>query len=132
MSNILIAANNICKVYDQDILLKRGANFYALQNIDFNLYEGDFISVMGPSGSGKSTLLNCLSTLDNVTSGVLKVLGKEVSQMSDNELSLYRNKYLGFIFQNHNLVSSLSIFDNIATPLILNEEAPDQIIDKVN
>ena len=126
MSNILIAANNICKVYDQDILLKRGANFYALQNIDFNLYEGDFISVMGPSGSGKSTLLNCLSTLDNVTSGVLKVLGKEVSQMSDNELSLYRNKYLGFIFQNHNLVSSLSIFDNIATPLILNEEAPDQ------
>ena len=115
MSNILIAANNICKVYDQDILLKRGANFYALQNIDFNLYEGDFISVMGPSGSGKSTLLNCLSTLDNVTSGVLKVLGKEVSQMSDNELSLYRNKYLGFIFQNHNLVSSLSIFDNILT-----------------
>ena len=105
MSNILIAANNICKVYDQDILLKRGANFYALQNIDFNLYEGDFISVMGPTGSGKSTLLNCLSTLDNVTSGVLKVLGKEISQMSDNELSLYRNKYLGFIFQNHNLVS---------------------------
>ena len=76
MSNILIAANNICKVYDQDILLKRGANFYALQNIDFNLYESDFISVMGPSGSGKSTLLNCLSTLDNVTSGVLKVLCK--------------------------------------------------------
>lgn len=132
MSDILIAANNICKVYDQDMLLKRGANYYALQNIDFNLYEGDFISVMGPSGSGKSTLLNCLSTLDNVTSGVLKVLGKEVSQMGDNELSLYRNKYLGFIFQNHNLVSSLSIFDNIATPLILNEETPDQIVDKVN
>lgn len=132
MSNILIAANNICKVYDQDMLLKRGANYYALQNIDFNLYEGDFISVMGPSGSGKSTLLNCLSTLDNVTSGVLKVLGKEVSQMNDRELSGYRNKYLGFIFQNHNLVSSLSIFDNIAIPLILNEEAPAKIIDKVN
>ena len=132
MSSILIEANNISKVYDQDLLLKRGANFYALQNVDFTLHEGDFISVMGPSGSGKSTLLNCLSTLDHVSGGVMKVLGKDVSQMNDRELSVYRNQYLGFIFQNHNLVASLSIFDNIAVPLILNKVAPKEIQIRVN
>lgn len=132
MSDILITANNISKVYDQDILLKRGANFYALKNVDFVLKEGDFISIMGPSGSGKSTLLNCLSTLDSVSTGVVQILGKQVSQMSDTALSDYRNRYLGFIFQNHNLVPSLSIFDNIATPLILNGVTPDKIKERVN
>ena len=63
MSNILIEANNITKVYDPDIFLKRGKNIYALDNVNFVLDEGDFICIMGPSGSGKSTLLNCLSTL---------------------------------------------------------------------
>lgn len=132
MSDILITANNISKVYDQDILLKRGANFYALRNVDFVLKEGDFISIMGPSGSGKSTLLNCLSTLDSVSTGFVEILGQQVSQMSDTALSDYRNRYLGFIFQNHNLVPSLSIFDNIATPLILNGVAPTEIKERVN
>lgn len=132
MSDILIAANNISKVYDQDYLLRRGANFYALRNVDFVLEEGDFISVMGPSGSGKSTLLNCLSTLDEVSSGTIKIFGNLVCEMNDEELSAYRNHYLGFIFQNHNLVSSLSIFDNIATPLILNHVEPLEIKERVN
>lgn len=132
MSNILITANNISKIYDQDILLKRGANFFALRNVDFILEEGDFVSVMGPSGSGKSTLLNCLSTLDTVSSGTIKILDRYVGDMGDSALSEYRNRYLGFIFQNHNLVPSLSIFDNIATPLILNEVSPDEIKKSVN
>lgn len=132
MSDILIKANNICKIYDQDILLKRGANFYALQAVDFVLEEGDFISVMGPSGSGKSTLLNCLSTLDKVSSGTIRIFDKVVGTMSDNELSDYRNQYLGFIFQNHNLVPTLTMFDNIATPLILNGTKPDIILERVN
>lgn len=132
MSDILIAANNISKIYDQDILLKRGANFYALQNVDFTLETGDFISIMGPSGSGKSTLLNCLSTLDAVSSGTVKIFDRFVGEMNDTELSDYRNRYLGFIFQNHNLVPSLSIFDNIATPLILNEVPAPEIKERVN
>lgn len=119
MSNILIEANNISKVYDSDIYLKRGMNIYALSNVDFIVEEGDFISVMGPSGSGKSTLLNCISSLDKPTSGNISLLGTAIRVMSDNDLSDFRRQYLGFIFQNHNLVSSLSIFDNIATPLIL-------------
>ncbi len=119
MSNILIEANSISKVYDQDIYLKRGMNYYALSNVDLIVEEGDFIAVMGPSGSGKSTLLNCISSLDKVTSGNISILGQPISTMKDNDLSDFRKNCLGFIFQNHNLVSSLSVFDNIATPLIL-------------
>ena len=78
MSNILIEANNISKVYDPDILLKRGKNIYALNNVNFELQKGDFISIMGPSGSGKSTLLNCLSTLDQPTSGHIQIFGKQL------------------------------------------------------
>ena len=87
---------------------------------------------MGPSGSGKSTLLNCLSTLDEVSSGAVKIFNRFVGEMNDAELSDYRNRYLGFIFQNHNLVPSLSVFDNIATPLILNEVSPQEIKERVN
>lgn len=131
MSNILIEANNISKIYGMDILLKRGNNFYALNNVDFVLQEGDFISVMGPSGSGKSTLLNCISTLDTVSKGSIKVLGVESTTMSDRELSAFRYESLGFIFQNHNLISTLSIFDNIATPVILGKMDPRKIGQKV-
>ena len=124
MSNILIEANNISKIYDQDMYLKRGINFYALHHVDFIVERGDFITVMGPSGSGKSTLMNCISTLDKVSSGKLEILQKPVLAMKEDELSDFRRNYLGFIFQNHHLISSLTIFDNIATPLILNKNNP--------
>lgn len=127
MSNILIEANNISKIYDPDILLKRGHNFYALHQVNFALSEGDFVSVMGPSGSGKSTLLNCISTLDNISKGSIKILGDPVSTLNDDQLSTFRYEQLGFIFQNHNLISTLSIYDNIATPIILGKKAPTEI-----
>ena len=121
MKNILIEANRISKIYDPDVYLKRGKNEYALRGVDFILEEGDFISVMGPSGSGKSTLVNCLCTLDRITKGSLKIFDKNVLSASDDQLSDFRNKYLGFNFQNHNLNPSLSLFDNISVPLLLNE-----------
>lgn len=132
MSNILIEANNISKVYDADVYLKRGMNYYALSSVDFIVEEGDFIAVMGPSGSGKSTLLNCISSLDKVTSGNISLLGQPVRVMNDDDLSDFRRKYLGFIFQNHNLVSSLSIFDNIATPLILAKNDVNDTYQRIN
>ena len=90
MSNILIEANNITKVYDPDIFLKRGKNIYALDNVNFVLDEGDFICIMGPSGSGKSTLLNCLSTLDKISSGSIRIMNKDISTLNKNELCQFR------------------------------------------
>lgn len=131
MSNILIEANHISKVYDPDVLFKRGKNEYALKGVDFILEEGDFISVMGPSGSGKSTLANCISTLDRITSGQLKIFGENSLAVKENVLSEFRNKYLGFIFQNHNLIPTLSLFDNIAVPLLLNGASSKEIKEKI-
>ena len=119
MSNILIEANNISKVYDPDILLKRGKNIYALNNVNFQLEKGDFTCIMGPSGSGKSTLLNCLSTLDTISHGTLKLYGKISANMNRKEISDFRFEKIGFVFQNHNLIPYLSIYDNIASPIIL-------------
>lgn len=131
MSNILIEANRISKIYDPDIYLKRGKNEYALRGVDFILEEGDFISVMGPSGSGKSTLINCISTLDRISKGSLKIFGEDVLVMKETLKADFRNKYLGFIFQNHNLIPSLTLFDNIAVPLLLNEVSNQEIEKKV-
>lgn len=131
MSNILIEANNISKIYDPDILLKRGKNIYALNNVNFELQKGDFISIMGPSGSGKSTLLNCLSTLDNPSHGDIQIFGKHLSRMRKDELCEFRYQKLGFVFQNHNLIPYLSIYDNIAAPIILGHQKPNEIETRV-
>lgn len=131
MSNILIEANNISKIYDPDIYLKRGNNFYALNNVNFVLEKGDFTCIMGPSGSGKSTLLNCLSTLDNISKGSLSLKGTDISSLHKDQLCEFRYKTLGFIFQDHNLIPYLTIFDNIATPAMLGELQAEELKDKV-
>lgn len=131
MSNILIEANNISKIYDPDIFLKRGKNFYALNNVNFVLEKGDFICIMGPSGSGKSTLLNCLSTLDTISKGHILLKGKDMSTLTKNQLCEFRYKTLGFVFQNHNLIPYLTIFDNIATPAMLATISSKDLKEKV-
>lgn len=131
MPNILIEANNISKIYDPDLYLKRGKNFYALSNVNFQLEEGDFTCIMGPSGSGKSTLLNCLSTLDSISMGEVLFMGKNTTTLTKDQLCELRYKYLGFIFQNHNLIPYLSIFDNIATPAILAKDDAHQLKNRV-
>lgn len=131
MSNILIEANNISKIYDPDIFLKRGKNFYALNNVNFVLEKGDFICIMGPSGSGKSTLLNCLSTLDTISKGHILLKGQDMSTLTKNQLCEFRYKTLGFVFQNHNLIPYLTIFDNIATPALLSHLPSQELKDKV-
>lgn len=131
MSNIFIQAHNMTKIYDPDVFLKRGKNFYALNNVNFILEEGDFTCIMGPSGSGKSTLLNCLSTLDKVTSGHITFMGQDISTLNKDTLCDFRYQYLGFVFQNHNLISYLSIFDNIASPLLLASVKADVVKQRV-
>lgn len=131
MSEILIEAKNIKKVYDYDIGLKRGINQKVLDNVNFVLEKGDFISIMGPSGSGKSTLLHCLSLLDEITNGDIWIKGKSRSKMWKKELCEFRYKTLGFVFQDFNLIPYLSMSDNIATPALLGNQNEKDVQDKI-
>lgn len=103
----------------------------ALEKISLKMYEGDFICVMGPSGSGKSTFINNLSTIDIPTSGKVYINGKEVRTMSENEIGKFRYENLGFIFQEFNLLDSLTIFENIAVPLTLSDTPLEEIKERV-
>jgi putative ABC transport system ATP-binding protein len=90
----------------------------ALRGITLSFDRGDFIALMGPSGSGKSTLLNILGCLDRPTSGQYFLAGQDVSQLSDDELSEIRGRYLGFIFQSYNLIPQYTVVENIEVPLL--------------
>lgn len=90
-----------------------------LKNIDLEIKEGEFVSIMGPSGSGKSTLLYLLGGLDKPTSGSVKIAGKELSYMKDKEQSIMRRRNVGFVFQFYNLIPNLDVEENIMLPLLL-------------
>ncbi|MBL7810935.1 MAG: ABC transporter ATP-binding protein [Bacteroidetes bacterium] len=91
---------------------------YALRKIDLNIPRGEYVALMGPSGSGKSTLMNIIGCLDTPTEGQYFLNGKEVSRMTDSELSTVRNKEIGFVFQTFNLLPRLTALDNVALPLV--------------
>ena len=90
----------------------------ALRGVSFSIEKGEFVSIMGPSGSGKSTLLHILSFLDRPTGGSYTFQGKAIDDMSDKELAHVRNKDMGFVFQAFNLLSRLSVYDNVEIPLL--------------
>lgn len=116
-----IKAKELSKIYGS------GDNkVIALDKADMEIRSGDFISIMGPSGSGKSTLLHLLSGLDHPTSGSLTYDGKDIYGMGDKELSTFRRKRIGFIFQQFNLLPVLTARENIAMPVLLDGGQPDQ------
>ena len=92
-----------------------------LKGIDLTIYEKDFIAIMGPSGSGKTTLLNILSTIDRPTQGTVILDGQDILKVSNKELSKIRRDKIGFVFQDYNLLDTMTLQDNIALPLSLNE-----------
>ena len=109
----MIAVNNLSKIYGKgEIAVK------ALDNISFQVKEGEFVAVMGPSGSGKSTLMNILGCLDRPTEGIYILDQTDVSKMSDQELARIRNLKVGFIFQTYNLLARLTALRNVEQPMI--------------
>ena len=98
----------------------------ALDGVDLTVEKGEFVAVVGTSGSGKSTLLHMLGGLDRPTGGTVTVDGKELSAMRDEELTSFRRRKIGFVFQNYNLVPVLNVYENIVLPIQLDGNAPDK------
>ena len=113
MAKYVIELSGIKKIYQVG-----GQEVAALAGIDLNIAKGEFAALMGPSGSGKSTLMNILGCLDRPTVGSYKLDGQEVATLSDDELAVTRNRRIGFVFQNFNLLSRISAADNVALPLV--------------
>jgi putative ABC transport system ATP-binding protein len=96
----------------------------ALRGVTFSIKKGEFVSIMGPSGSGKSTLLQILSFLDRPTGGAYTFQGKGIDEMTDQELARVRNSDMGFVFQSFNLLSRLTVYDNVEVPLLYSDILP--------
>jgi putative ABC transport system ATP-binding protein len=111
--NALISLSGIQKRYELGEQV-----VYALRDINLQIQRGEYVALMGPSGSGKSTLMNIIGCLDTPTAGTYILNGKEVSSMTDSELSHIRNMEIGFVFQTFNLLSRLTAIDNVALPLV--------------
>lgn len=125
--NEVLKASNIEKIYG----VKSKQPFKALNGIDLTINDGDFIVIMGPSGSGKSTFINVISTIDFPTAGTVIINGKDVTTMTEAELGHFKYENLGFIFQDFNLIGSLTMLENIAVPLSLSRKSKKEIISAV-
>src|SRR5678816_4170894 len=114
MANNIVSIREVVKEYRLDKVVVP-----ALRGVSLEVERGEFISIAGPSGSGKTTLLNLIGCVDTATSGQVLVVGKDTKDLSDRELTNLRLNTLGFIFQSFNLVSVLSVFQNVEFPLLL-------------
>lgn len=118
---------SILQVTDLKKYYGRNSNITkALDGVSLSVEKGEFISIVGTSGSGKSTLLNMMGGLDNPTSGNVIIRGKELSTMNDEQLTIFRRRNIGFIFQNYNLIPLLNVYENIILPIGLDGETLDK------
>lgn len=117
----ILRARNLKKYYGREENITR-----ALDGVDLDIEKGEFVAIIGASGSGKSTLLNMIGGLDIPTSGQVSINEKEISRMKPDELTVFRRRNIGFIFQNYNLVPVLNVLENITLPLELDGKRPDQ------
>lgn len=122
----ILQVSNVEKYYGN-----RGNLTKAINNISFNVYEGEFVGIMGASGSGKTTLLNCISTIDKVTSGHILISGTDVTELRGEKLNKFRREDLGFIFQDFNLLDTLTAYENIALALTIQGKRPKEIDEKI-
>ena len=111
----------ILKVSNLEKIYKGKVSFKALENINMEVSKGEFVAIMGPSGSGKSTFLNAISTIDKPTGGSVLIAGSNPYEMNSTQLSTFRRKELGFVFQQFNLINTLTVGENIILPLTLDK-----------
>lgn len=116
----ILQTSNLTKIYGS------GENeVHALDGVNFSVEKGEFVAIVGTSGSGKSTLLHMLGGLDRPTGGSVEVDGKEIFSLKDEELTIFRRRKIGFVFQNYNLVPVLNVYENIVLPVQLDGKTPD-------
>lgn len=115
----VLEVNGVKKIYTP---ILGGKPVQALNQLSFSIQQGEFTAIMGESGSGKTTLLNIIATLDRPTVGSVVIDGRQVENLSDQEISVFRREHLGFVFQDFNLLDNFSVKDNILLPLVLAEQ----------
>src|SRR6266511_3288040 len=114
MAAPMVQVRNVSKRFSRD-----GFEVVALDHVNLDIQQGDFLALMGPSGSGKSPLLNLLAGIDRCTEGEVDVLGTDLAKLKESELAVWRNTHIGYIFQTFNLVPVLTAFENVELPLLL-------------
>ena len=122
----ILKLENVQKYYGSEKNITKAVN-----DLSLKVEEGEFVAIMGASGSGKTTLLNCISTIDEVTSGHIFVGDKDITELQEKELARFRRENLGFIFQDFNLLNTLTISENISLALIINKEDVNEVDNKV-
>ena len=123
----ILEVKNIEKYYGNKSNLTK-----AIDNINFDVNKGEFVGIMGASGSGKTTLLNCISTIDRVTAGHIIINGEDITKLKGNNLNKFRREELGFIFQDFNLLDTLTAYENIALALTIQKIKANEIDRRVN
>ncbi len=124
--NTILRVENIEKYYGSKSSLTK-----ALDGVSFTVDEGEYVAIMGASGSGKTTLLNCISTIDRVTAGKIFVGGKDITALKGNDLNRFRREELGFVFQDFNLLDTMTAYENIALALSIQKYDPGKIDEKI-
>ncbi|AEI14934.1 ABC transporter related protein [Flexistipes sinusarabici DSM 4947] len=123
----MIKLENVSKKYGNNVVL---------DNLNINFNSGEFISIMGPSGSGKSTILNIIGAMDKPDSGKVIINNEEINRFNEEELTLFRKKHVGFIFQFFNLFNNLTVFENVQIPLLISglkeQDSIEEILTSLN